>query len=272
MSKRSYDTQIVNTRPKKITRAQQQRAYNQLGFVQGGRFMRSAQMQARLGSRPGNYLPNNSGSLRKADLKAVDFQVDIAPGGVLATTNTNGGIALCNAIQPGTGSWNRIGKNIRMKSLRYKGILQCQSGPTNALGQNTIRVVLIFDKNPNSGAIPTYDQIFGSTSQLGTESTQSFLDNQRIDNTQRFSVLKDDVYTSLNPALPSATLSTEWQCSIDTFVKLKGLQTTFSGQSNPCTIADVSSGALYLAFRCEQNSTASQWEVKNTTCRLRYYD
>lgn len=256
----------------KVTTAQKQRAMDKLGFIQGGRFMRSQQLQARMGGRPNAYLPTSSLGNRRMELKCVDLNVDLASGSVPSTTNTNAGIALVNPVQPGTGSWNRIGKIIKMKSFRYKMIIQCINPATAQNKQNTIRITLIYDKNPNSGAIPTFDTIFGSTSQTGTESTQSFLDNQRVDNTGRFIILKDDVIDSQVWAQATATFQSEWQCTLDNFVKLKGLQTIYSGQSNPVTIADISTGALYLSFRCEDNTANSDFTIKNSVCRLRYYD
>lgn len=211
------------------------------------------------------------GRAASTELKAVDSTVDLPAGSVLATLNTNAGIAVMNAVQPGTGSWNRIGKKIRMKSLRYKFLAVGASVNVAELLQNSMRVTLVYDKQSSSAAVPTYDTIFGSTTQSGVEGTTSFLDNQRIDNTARFIVLKDDVFTSeVNSVVAAGTA--EWQCNVDIFVKLRGLETIFSGQSNPCTIADISSGALYLIFRAELNNGFTSFRVANSSCRLRYYD
>ena len=59
---------------------------------------------------------------------------------------------------------------------------------------------------------------------------------------------------------------------MDRFIPLKGLETIYSGQSSPCTIADISTGALYIIFRSETSNGASNWAVKNSIGRLRYYD
>lgn len=200
------------------------------------------------------------------ELKSVDFTVNLPVGNVLNTTNTNAGIAVCNLVQPGTGSWNRIGKRIAMKSLRYRFLLQNFCDLTIGLRNNAIRISLVHDKQSSGAAIPNFDIIFGTTDQTGTEATGSFVDPLRVDNTDRFTVLRDDLITSDNFGI-------EWQCDFDKYVKLKGLSTTFSGQSNPATIADISSGALYLIFRAQENSlTLGQFSVENSTCRLRYYD
>lgn len=210
------------------------------------------------------YGPSN-----RPELKCTDTNVNLTAGNVLATTNTNAGIAVLNAVQQGNGSWNRNGKQIRMKSVRYRMILSATNTNVNDLLQNTIRVTLVYDKQSSSGATPTFDTIFGVTDQTGTESVGSFLDGLRADNTGRFVVLKDDVIDSEQGAIAGAN-NGEWQCTIDRYIKLKGLITIYSGQSNPCTIADISSGALYLVFRAEVNNGFSRWTVSNSFVRLRY--
>lgn len=205
----------------------------------------------------------------RSEVKCCDISLDLNP--IPSTTNTNAAIVPVNCIQPGTGSWNRIGKKIKMKSFRWKGLLQTLCPAGTVTRNNGIRVSLVYDRQPSGNAIPTFDTIFGSTNQLGTESTLSFLDNLRVDNTERFVVLKDDVYSSDNQAI-TATNSVESTIAIDIFVKLKALDTVYSGQSNPCTIADISSGALYFILRSEENSTAIVSQFVNSVGRLRYYD
>lgn len=205
-------------------------------------------------------------TMARGELKSVDFNVNLALGSVLSTTNTNAGIAVCNLIQPGTGSWNRIGKRITMKSIRYRFVLLNICDLSIGNRNNTIRVTLVHDKQSSGNAIPSFNEIFGVTDQAGTESTSSFLDPLRVDNTSRFNVIRDDVVASDNNGI-------EWEGIMDRYVSLKGLVTTYNGQSAPQTIADISSGALYLVFRGETNAAPSgQWIVQNSTCRLRYYD
>ena len=116
--------------------------------------------------------PNYSAYAKSPELKSCDFTFNFAP--IPSVTNTNNAIQVCNCVQPGTGSWNRIGKKIRMKSIRYKAILQYNNDPTATNANNSIRCLLVFDKQPSSGAIPTFDTMFGSTDQTGAETTTSF--------------------------------------------------------------------------------------------------
>lgn len=202
-------------------------------------------------------------TMARAEVKGVGGTLDHTP--ILATTNTNGSSFVINLVQQGAGSWNRVGRKIRMKSLRIKGLIRTIL--TTAMQNQTVRMVCVYDKQPSSGAIPTFDTIFGETDQLGAEGS-GFLYNVRYDNTLRFSVLKDKVITT-----DFNIIAGERQTYCDEYIKLKGLETVFSGQSNPMTIADISTGAIYVYFRAEANAAGIlSSDVVNSTYRLRYYD
>jgi len=204
-----------------------------------------------------------------SEIKGVDGTVDILTS-ILATTNTNGQIFVANAVQQGAGSWNRVGRKIRLKSLRIKANIKFTNSLLADVLQNNVRMTVVWDKQPSSNALPTFDTIFGGTDQLGAEST-TYLSNLRYDNTERFSVLKDEIIESdMEYGAPTAVIN--YQKEVDCFIKLKGLITVFSGQSNPITIADISSGALYIIFRCQNASVGVTCLVTNSVIRLRYYD
>lgn len=214
------------------------------------------------------------GSRAGIELKGLDTDIDDA--NVLATTATNGAIYVCNAITPGSGSYNRVGRKITMKSLRIKGQVIFEFGQAATTGNisgNTLRCVVVYDKQP-SGAYPTFDDIFGRTITIGTESTE-YLDNLKYDNTDRFSVLSDQVF-DCNPTLYNASGGTEnlqfHVKSFDKFIPLKGLETQFSGQTSPTTIADISSGALYVIYRVRvSTANVTEASVQNSVARLRFY-
>jgi len=213
------------------------------------------------------------------ELKGVDTEIGSVIGSVINTTNTNGDAVVLNLIQTGNGSWNRVGKKAILQSLRLFGTLNWKyypTAPTNGVLANAARMVVVWDKQPSSGAIPTYDTIFGTTDQAGTESTD-YLDPVRYDNTGRFSVLKDCKLAFTPQALGATGSASVLTVSvmIDEFVKLKGRETIFSGQSTPMTIADISTGALYVFFRSKYlaNDGENQVEIGNDfKARLRYTD
>lgn len=249
------------------TKPQIMQAYKRYGVQDGLKMLNNPTMQTKMLHYNKNYNVN-SAAIRK-EVKCCDLSFNIS--GIDSTTNTNNQIAPVNCIQPGTGSWNRIGKKIKMKSVRYKYQISF-NGNSAASGQNaSVRCCLVYDRQPSSQAIPTFNQIFGSTDQTGAESTYGIYDNLRVDNTERFTVVKDDVYTSDLQSSDGSITSCEYQIIVDNFVKLKDLDTVFSGQSNPCTIADISSGALYLIFRVDSIINIVT-NINQSVLRLRYYD
>jgi len=229
---------------------------------------RRQQQLVQAGVRP-QYLALAGGKSNMNELKGVGGNFDLTP--ILATTNTNGSISVMNLIQQGAGSWNRVGRKVRLRSLRFKGNIQFYllTG-LGIMSQNAVRITLVHDKQPSGAAIPTFDTIFGETDQTGAESS-SYLSGVRYDNTSRFTVLKDMVTTS-QFNVPQANPESRWQVPFDVFVNLKKIETVFSGQSNPMTIADISTGALYLVFRARANGVTQYAEISNSTFRLRYED
>lgn len=210
------------------------------------------------------------------ELKGCDAYLEDT---VINTTNSNMSAIVVNLIQPGTGSWNRVGRKITMQSLRIKGIAEYIFKPTTTLGNlegSVMRMVVVYDRQVSGGAIPTFDTIFGTTDQAGTESTLPY-DPLKYDNMGRFTVLRD-VLIEANPETYSSAGGTQDKVTcrypIDEYVKLGGLETIYSGQSSPCTIADISTGALYVYFRALNDTMNEQeWNIPSLTkARLRYYD
>ena len=130
---------------------------------------------------------------------------------VLSSTNTNGGIYLLNGIQEGVGSWNRIGRYMWNKSIELDLTLRYTSSygalDTDITSGEWVRAVLVWDKQPNNGAIPTFDTIFGQTSQAGVESA-SVMDHLRYDNMFRFKVLMDECINPTSQMPPCQHRST----------------------------------------------------------------
>jgi len=211
---------------------------------------------------------------RAGEIKGMD--TDLAYSPVIATTSTNAGCTVLNLIQAGTGSWNRVGKKVNLKSLRLVGSVTFQLTPTFATGacsDTFVRMVVVYDRQPSGAAIPAFDTVFGTTVQTGTEATISITDPLRYDNMERFRVIRDvciDNDQSNVPAFGSAPTQVN-VVPFDEFVKLKGLDTVFSGQSNPMTITDISTGALYVYFR-SINNTSTVTAAIIGIARLRYYD
>lgn len=208
--------------------------------------------------------------------KGVDTYLTLNP--VLATTNTNGSCFVLNLIQQGAGSWNRIGRKVNLLSARIRFSVTHTYGATavtNTVGGNQLRMVVVWDKQPSGGAIPTFDTVFGTTDQTGAE-VGTILDPIRYDNMDRFAILRDCIVNPTVEATPatggSANLVFNY-LQVDEYIKLGGREVVFSGQSAPMTIADISTGALYVYFRAQVNSLTNQMSITDDAfCRLRYTD
>jgi len=213
---------------------------------------------------------------RKVEVKGMDTTMILSP--IISTTSTNASSFVMNLIQQGAGSWNRIGRKVSLKSLRLCGVLEWTYAPlatSGSLVDNYVRMVVVWDKQPSGGSIPTFDEVFGITTQDGTEAG-AILAPIKYDNMERFSVLRDKRYDFDVEAYNSATGTTNsvLQCEhIDEYIDLKGRATIFSGQSNPMTIADISTGGLYVYFRAYRNTDpGSVCKTELAFGRLRYVD
>jgi len=211
---------------------------------------------------------------RTGEKKGMDTAITIA-GPVIATTNTNGDCIVLNLVQQGAGSWNRIGRKINLQSVRLRGQVRwLNTASSNNWAGNTLRMVVVWDKQPSGAAIPAFDTVFGKTAQDGTEST-TFLDAVKYDNMDRFSILRDCVmnFTSQIVTNPITGVAVQLQ-TFDEFIKLGNREVVFLGQSAPMTIADISTGALYVYFR----SAAADNDVNDIAidslsfARVRYVD
>jgi len=205
----------------------------------------------------------------RPELKGVD--TNIALNGVQTNMASSDGMTVMNLIAPGTGSYNRVGRQTILKSLRYCGYFLWTKQTDTTIEPVWIRQVLVWDLQPN-GIIPTKADIFGITNQQGVEN--SYITNPvKYDNTARFRILKDNILTTNATAL-STTAGTSLQFILpyDEYVDLGIKKTTWSGQSTPATIADISTGALYLITMSSIDvGEGSSW-VRNGYARLRYTD
>mgnify|MGYP000585271831 CR=1 FL=1 len=213
---------------------------------------------------------------RRPELNGMDTLLDQTD--IVATTSTNDSAVVLNLIQRGNGDWNRSGNQARLMSVRLTGIAKwniVDAATTGVIQASTLRMVVVWDKSPNSGSIPTFATIFGATSQAGTKTT-TFNDGLKFDNTGRFSVLRDmriDGNANFyNGANGNADLQQQ-NHSFDIYIKLNGRTTQFSGTADPLTLANISTGALYVYFRADSyTDTNNEWQITGgSKARLRFY-
>lgn len=209
--------------------------------------------------------------------KGVDTLLETA--NVVSTVNTNDDCIVLNLIQQGAGSWNRVGRKVALSSIRLWGSCEyvyiSPAAGTGTVESNNLRMVIVWDSQPSGASIPTFDDVFGTTVQSGTEAT-SYLDPVKYDNMGRFSILRD-VRLAANPEFQHNTDGSvddvNMTFNFDEYIQLKNRVTVFSGQTNPMTIADVSTGAVYVYFRAAKNTANSTFNINSDAkARLRYTD
>lgn len=215
----------------------------------------------------------------RQEIKGTDY--NLPTSGVLNTVNTSGGMYLMNGLIMGTGSWNRLGRQIQMKSLQYKLLFSLTLGNLGATLPSVapaLRILLVYDKQPNL-AVPNFDGIFSELDNAGVQSTTVYsgLDYGRM---KRFTILRDKLInpdlgglmTDASPAQNAVTYHVH-----EDFIKLKRLTTEYDSTGsagNTGTIGDIMSGALYLIFRSNfATADQGQWQIRDDSfCRLRYFD
>ena len=215
--------------------------------------------------------------------KGVDTNLVLTSLNDNTMSNTTNVIPI-NLIAAGTGSWNRVGRMVTMKSIRCRFNVTMTVTGTEYNDSRCVRYLIVYDRQPN-GTLPKKSDILSIKNQDGTEFAHwnSMLN---YDNMSRFQILKDDVIT-LNPPPRSWTvdiiggstdrepLPTEasTQQFVDFFLKLNH-NTTYKSESTPATIADISTGALYFVAIADTptHDVYSKTYVEEGFARLRYID
>lgn len=245
--------------------------------VKGMRKTRVGKSQDRVASQRGARM---AGARQASNLQAViasekrgcDWILNVGTsGGIVDTTTTNADMVCVNCVQEGPGNHNRTGRKIFMKSLRIKGFARLAVTPaTSSYRHPQLRQVVIYDKSPTS-TLPTWNTIFGTTDDTGSETCPNVLCPPRYDNMQRFTVLSDQVIDFSDVAPFGA--GTVWiEQAFDHYIPLKNLETTFKSTSNPGVVGDISTGALYIAYRTTSLVASFGAEIQTlAAARLRFY-
>lgn len=195
----------------------------------------------------------------KTELKAFDVAT------VTTSFSTAGVFTLLNVPVNGAELYQRVGRKIYMKSLHIRGMVY----PSATTTQDRGRMVVFYDSQPNAG-VSTLATLFADSNAGHATSVDSEIN---LDNRARFKILADKQY--LFPSVTDTTgvltnlgpqdniLQT---FNINIFIKLNGLETIYNA-TNGGTIADITSGSLYVVTFGGLGNYGAQWGS-----RLRYYD
>jgi len=199
------------------------------------------------------------------ELKCVDFQTPDTADWVTSLSSgstTAEGLMACNLIRVGASNFERIGREIKLKSLLVN--LRFGVGATD--GPNVIRVVVVWDTRPED-TMTTWDNIFHLQKNDGSAQLPGAgpLYPPSMATRDRFRILRDE-RIQINPGVGEAG---DYFCRM--YVPLKGMKTTFQGTTTTPTLANISTGALYLGVRCTQANSASVSQG-DSFVRLRYHE
>lgn len=189
---------------------------------------------------------NRAGELKYSDLASASY-----------TCDTTGTVTALNLTAVGDDNTTRDGRQIFNKSIQVQGYIEpfdTQTVPS------FVRVMLVWDSQPNSGAIATITNILTASTSLS---------NLNLDNRERFTVLRDfkAPLGSYNTTAGQTYAMTPNTHKIDWFVPLNMI-TTYSGTT--AAIGSVATGALLMVTIGSQAATDAG--KLTATTRLRFSD
>lgn len=197
------------------------------------------------------------------EIKAIDIPVASYNFRAPATASS---VILLNGVQTGAAFFNRVGSRVEMKNLHIRGVVTSAVTTVDTIG----RLLILYDRQP-TGALPVIADILLSRDQTGAVTT-SGVSEINLDNRDRFIVVRD-IQWFLPAVTNTAGVLTNGpqysddmpHTSINEFIKLKGLGTHYKSSSNPTTIGDIATGALYAAFVTTSDSAyavAAQFRMR----------
>lgn len=184
------------------------------------------------------------------EIKFVETGVSVQPA------NT-GAVLLLNGCTLGTDALtNRIGRKIQMTSVDYllnfaASTADLGTAGTYAEGTDTLKLSLVYDKQSN-GAAPTYADIYQSANPFS---------HRNINYLDRFIVLSEEL-VAISAAGPNGVCTKK-------YIRMKHDVRFNAG--NAGTVADITSGALYLVYG-DSNSAGTQQATLLGQVRCRYRD
>lgn len=200
--------------------------------------------------------------LNNVERKVADIAV------TLYGVNTTGSFTLMAKPQLGSDMTDRIGRKIQLKSFYIRGFVATEAALNAVVGVNPTmqaRMIIFVDLQPN-GAVPVVTDL------LNTASPASHLN---LSNRDRFKIYCDKTFV-FDPYLYSTTATQAYASASNQIFQIKkfkkiNLEMVFNG-TNGGTIADITSGALYMFWIGSVVSGANTDMNASVGTRVRYSD
>jgi len=205
--------------------------------------------------------------------KFVDTSISFV---VPSAYSGNNGAVVLNLIQEGSSSFERTGRTVKLEAVRIRGYirtLQRQEPTVGNMYANLVRIVVVWDREP-TGTIPDWNAIFLNVDQTGGTANLLF-SSVKPEEIPRFSVLRDVTTQIIPQVFPTGGSENfcESKHHIDEYIKLNMRETHYtSANSDPCTIANIKTGALYLYARASEQNTDDESSLTGMFGRLAYYE
>jgi len=212
---------------------------------------------------------------RGTELKAVDSQLDIGFGA------DSGNILEIGMPTQTPAFYGRIANRTRGVSLELRGIVRTTGANGAAVGNQTGRILVVYDRQPN-GAIPASTDVIQDFAQDGSTSTGNY-SKLNMTNRDRFLIMRDRTIFFPNVGIdgvPGASTALDFSndpmaANTPTFaivehIELKGLQTQYKASSTGA-IADISTGAFYVICLDTTSSGNAAWAI-DARARYKFYD
>lgn len=189
--------------------------------------------------------------------------------------DSTGSIQAVNLIQVGSSMFNRIGRKIEMRSIRFVANIDTLNVTRATTSPTMARIMLIYDRQTN-GANPAMADILQDTDQAGTNTTNA-LSGLNMNNRERFVTLMDKKISIPQATATAGVLTNVFPQSdavpsnIDEFRRLRGLTTHYKADSNPAVIGDIATGGLFL-LSLGQDASGAELFRYTWNIRLKYVD
>lgn len=217
---------------------------------------------------------------RYPNMEVKTLDVGLGVGGSVTSNLTNNALfTICNPIQVGTGTYQRIGEKVQLKALRlnlnFNYVYMRNTVGSHLNGNRLIVRLMLWKQSGSATAFPNWNGIFGNTAQDGTTSV-SLHSHLFANRTNEYVVLRewDNDFSPQSGDLPVANQTAICPFSIDDYVKFGGIEARYVGTANPMTVANCSSNLVFLCMRASVDDVNSTQIFFTPQCvmRLTYYD
>lgn len=204
------------------------------------------------------------------ELKYKDTELNSIP----FTSDSSNSIVLLNGIAGSTGPSGRIGQELRMTSIHFRGVIRRDN---LELSPQVARLLIVYDKTPN-GVAPTFGQLIDN-SVIDDVNYLPFDPYNRDLVPGRFKILYDKNYV-LNPQVADGwtqdgtTFTVSGYGTVDRlFNKKIPLQkrSVYGGATNTGVITDITIGSIYMLAIGSEGIAAPNITFHGG-CRLFYKD